>query len=60
MNGNVNDRLGTDPRFDRLVDGELDEHERGELLAGLDKEPSGWRRCALVSLEAQCWKETFR
>jgi hypothetical protein len=46
-------------RFDRLVDGELSENERRELLAGLDSEPSGWRRCALAFLEAQCWKQAF-
>jgi anti-sigma factor RsiW len=49
-----------DARFDRLVDGELSETERGELLARLDDEPNGWRRCALAFLEAQCWKESFR
>ncbi len=48
-----------DPRFDRLVDGELNEEERRELLAGLDGEPGGWRRCALAFLESQCWKQTF-
>jgi hypothetical protein len=45
--------------FDRLVDGELSEEERRDLLAGLDNEPGGWRRCALAFLEAQCWKQTF-
>jgi hypothetical protein len=45
--------------FDRLVDGELSEEERRQLLAGLDNEPGGWRRCALAFLEAQCWKESF-
>ena len=49
-----------DRRFDRLVDGELSEAERRELLAGLDNEPGGWRRCALAFLEAQCWKDAFR
>jgi hypothetical protein len=49
-----------DSRFDRLVDGELSEVERRELLAGLDNEPGGWRRCALAFLESQCWKESFR
>lgn len=45
--------------FDRLVDGELNESERRELLAGLDQEPEGWRRCALAFLEAQCWKQVL-
>ncbi len=42
-------------RMDRLVDGELPEGERRELLSGLDRQPDGWRRCALAFLEAQCW-----
>lgn len=48
-----------DSPFDRLVDGELDERQRRELLATLDDEPGGWRRCALAFLESQCWKQTF-
>jgi hypothetical protein len=48
-----------DARFDRLVDDELSEAQRRELLAGLDNEPGGWRRCALAFLESQCWKQTF-
>ncbi|MBN2475984.1 MAG: hypothetical protein JXB62_15335 [Pirellulales bacterium] len=48
-----------DRRFDLLVDGELGEADRRELLAGLDDEPSGWRRCALAFLEAQAWKHEF-
>ncbi len=49
-----------DEQFDRLVDDELDEQQRRELLARLDHEPGGWRRCALAFLEAQCWKQAFR
>jgi len=45
-----------DRRFDLLVDGELSEPERRELLSGLDDEPGGWRRCALAFLEAQSWR----
>ncbi len=48
---------GDDTRFDRLVDGELGEAERRELLVGLDREPGEWRRCALAFLEGQCWKQ---
>jgi hypothetical protein len=48
-----------DLSFDRLVDGELDEQERRELLTRLDEEPGGWRRCALRFLESQCWKEVL-
>lgn len=42
--------------LDRLVDGELGVDERRELLAALDDEPAGWRRCALAFLEAQAWR----
>lgn len=40
-------------RFDRLVDGELSPAEYRALLASLDDEPGGWKRCALAFLEAQ-------
>jgi len=43
-------------QFDLLVDGELSEAERRTLLLHLEREPDGWRRCALAFLEAQCWK----
>jgi hypothetical protein len=46
-----------DTVFDRLVDGELTTIERRRLLASLDDQPGGWRRCALAFLEAQCWSE---
>ncbi len=44
-------------RLDRLVDGELNETARRELLLQFEREPEGWRRCALAFLEAQCWKQ---
>lgn len=45
--------------IDRLVDGELPDAERRQLLLRLDAEPDGWRRCALAFLEAQTWREAF-
>jgi hypothetical protein len=45
--------------LDRLVDGELPEVERRELLLRLEAEPGGWRRCALAFLEAQCWRDVL-
>lgn len=42
--------------LDRLVDGELTDAERRELLLRLDQAPQGWRRCALAFLEAQAWR----
>ncbi len=49
----------TDEQLDRLVDGELSEPQRRELLSGLDKEPEGWRRCALAFLAAQSWRDAM-
>ncbi len=47
-----------DQAIDLLVDGELGEEQRRELLAELDVKPGGWRRCALAFLEDQCWRHT--
>lgn len=46
-------------RLDKLVDGELPERERHELLTSFDSHPEAWRRCALAFLEAQCWSKEF-
>lgn len=46
--------------LDRLVDGELDDAERRELLLRLDQAPQGWRHCALAFLEAQAWRSEAR
>ncbi len=43
--------------LDLLVDGELSESERRELLLRLDHIPDGWRQCAIAFLESQCWQE---
>ena len=59
MNTYDNNELVNDSGFDRLVDGELNEQERRQLLSRLDGEPNGWRRCALAFLESQCWKQTL-
>jgi hypothetical protein len=42
--------------LDRLVDGELSQADRRELLVALEDEPGAWRRCALTFLEAQTWR----
>jgi hypothetical protein len=49
-----------DERLDLLVDGELSEPDRRELLSSLDETPGAWRRCALAFLEAQSWKSEMR
>jgi hypothetical protein len=46
--------------FDQLVDGELPEAERRQLLQSLDLAPDGWRRCALAFLEAQSWGQGLK
>ncbi len=51
--------MDSESPLDRLVDGELSESDRSELLLQLEHEPEGWRRCALAFLEAQCWKQEF-
>lgn len=40
-------------RLNRLIDGELPAAEYRSLLASLEAEPDGWRRCALSFLESQ-------
>jgi hypothetical protein len=45
--------------LDLLVDGELDDVRRRELLTRLDAEPEGWRRCALAFLEHRAWQDTL-
>lgn len=55
------DDFNTDKQalLDLLVDGELDEAQRRELLAWCEREPDGWRRCALAFLEAQSWSKVL-
>lgn len=49
-----------DHQLDRLVDGELTSEEYREVLAQLELEPDGWKRCALAFLEAQAWCRDLR
>jgi len=48
-----------DRLIDQLVDGELPDALRRELLLRLDSDPDGWRRCALAFLESQSWREAL-
>lgn len=42
-----------------LVDGELDEPRRRNLLVQLDQIEGGWRFCAITFLESQCLQHTY-
>lgn len=46
-----------EPELDQLVDGELTDARRRDLLSRLEGLPDGWRRCALAFLEAQAWRQ---
>lgn len=52
----LEDRL----QIELLVDGELDEYLRQDLLVRLNNISGGWRCCALSFLETQCFRETFK
>lgn len=54
MNSMHNDK---EHLLDLLVDGELSEAQRRELLLWCERDPEGWRRCALAFLEAQSWSQ---
>lgn len=53
---NLSDEQRDAMLIDRLVDGELSNDERRQLLATLEAQPDGWRRCALAFVEAQAWR----
>jgi hypothetical protein len=45
--------------LDLLVDGELSDRERNDLICWCEREPDGWRRCAVAFLEAQSWSKVL-
>lgn len=47
-------------QIEQLVDGELNEQERLQLLMKLETIHNGWRSCALAFLEAQTLKDAFK
>jgi hypothetical protein len=60
MNEQVNSKMRPDDRLlDQLVDDELDQEERQQVLRALEAEPAGWRRCAMAFLEAQAWRRAM-
>ncbi|WP_145435878.1 hypothetical protein [Lacipirellula limnantheis] len=56
---NLSDEQRDAMLIDRLVDGELSGNERRDLLASLEAQPDGWRRCALAFIEVQTWREAM-
>jgi hypothetical protein len=46
--------------LDLLVDDELGDDRRRELLARIEASPDGWRQCALAFLESQAWRRSLR
>jgi hypothetical protein len=59
MNGYSHEHFFDPQILDRLVDGELGESERREVLQTLERQPDGWRQCALAFLEAQSWGDAL-
>lgn len=45
--------------LDLLVDGELPDDRRRDLLDRIDREPDGWKCCALAFLEGQAWRRAM-
>lgn len=46
-------------QLERLVDGELSYSQIRDLLIAIEREPDGWRRCAMTFLEEQTWRGEF-
>jgi hypothetical protein len=46
--------------IERLVDGELSESDRLEVLRLIETTPDGWQRCALAFLEAQAFTQALK
>ena len=47
-------------RIDLLIDGELEDQERKDLLLELNRQSDGWRFCAMAFLEAQMFRQALR
>jgi hypothetical protein len=61
MNESSEFRAGDDDLdIEQLVDGELNDERRREVLVRMDREPGGWRRCAMAFLESQAWGQAAR
>lgn len=66
MNRSADNLPNLDPQtldeglLEMLVDGELTEADRRQVLLALEDVPQGWRRCALAFLEVQCMRDSMR
>ena len=49
-----------DALIDRIVDGGMTPDELRAAVVRLDRDPGGWKRCAVAFLEAQVLNESFR
>src|SRR5579862_8950349 len=54
------DEAPLDLRLDLLVDGDLGDHQRAELLRLIEREPERWRALAMRFLQRQTEKESVR
>jgi hypothetical protein len=60
MNSIIQQTNDDSRRIDALVDGELGDGERIELLRRLEQSPDGWRMLAGAFLEAQAWRAALK
>jgi hypothetical protein len=58
MNRDISDTDMHD-QLDRLVSGELDEQDRGPVIAWLEEDPRRWRLCGVLFLESQSWSQAL-
>ncbi len=54
------DASALDALIDRLVDGDMTAEDLRAAVVRLDRDPDGWRRCALAFLESQALRVAFR
>jgi len=56
----MDDAMPLDLRLDLLVDGELNDFQREQLLLQIDRDPAQWRTLAIRFLQRQTEKESVR
>ncbi len=60
MNDNEHDSPVDDALIDTIVDGGMNPEELRAAILRLEREPDGWKRCAIAFLEAQALRDSFR